>query len=427
MRLTPYRILVVDDSAFMRKIFSDLIVRDANFIVVATASNGLEAIAAVREHKPDAITMDLEMPKMNGLDALQYIMKQAPTPIIMLSGISEENTRETIKALQYGAFDFIRKPMSAVSPDIHQVGELLLDKLRIAVHKRTVQPLRQSLLPSAAERYDTLPPSLLSEPERKTAELPVTKKAHKPLAAVPKSESKPKRESAADPVKEAATAYTSSKTIGEAASSAKQPNVSQGAARSSAPFKHIIAIGTSTGGPRALHEVITALPKTLSAPVLIVQHMPPKFTRSLAQRLDSFSELRVVEAQPNDRVEAGTVYIAPGGYHMILSKDQAGYYISLSNDSPRSGHRPSVDVMFESLMSYPELKLHTVIMTGMGSDGTKGLQKLKEHREVSAIAEAEESCIVYGMPRSAIEAGLASTVLPLSEIASFLTQSVTIE
>lgn len=191
-----------------------------------------------------------------------------------------------------------------------------------------------------------------------------------------------------------------------------------------AAFQHIVAIGTSTGGPRALHAVITALPADFPAPVLIVQHMPPKFTKSLAQRLDSFSELRVVEAEQGERVSAGVVYIAPGGYHMELAKDVNGFSILLTEQPQRNGHRPSVDVLFESMIAYRELERHAVIMTGMGSDGAKGIKLLVESGIKTAIAEAEETCVVYGMPRSAVETGCINKVLPLQHIASGLVQAV---
>ncbi|MBW7459468.1 chemotaxis protein CheB, partial [Paenibacillus sepulcri] len=175
---------------------------------------------------------------------------------------------------------------------------------------------------------------------------------------------------------------------------------------------------------RALHEVISALPGDLPAPVLVVQHMPPKFTRSLAQRLDTFSSVHVREAEQDERVYAGVVYIAPGGYHMKLAKDAGGYFIKLTEEPPQGGHRPSVDVMFESCAAFPELKRHAVIMTGMGSDGMKGMRALNASGGESAIAEAEETCVVYGMPRSAVEAGVAKSIVPLRQIAPALIVAV---
>jgi two-component system, chemotaxis family, protein-glutamate methylesterase/glutaminase len=186
-----------------------------------------------------------------------------------------------------------------------------------------------------------------------------------------------------------------------------------------------VALGTSTGGPRALHEVLTNLPEDFEAPVLIVQHMPPKFTFSLAQRLDSFCAIRVCEAAHDDLVETGTAYIAPGGKQMSITKESSGKYrIKLTEEGPRSGHMPSVDVLFESLIGHRGMKRHAVLMTGMGSDGAKGMKALQEDGAETRIAESEETCVVYGMPRSAVELGAVSHVLPLQQIASVLVREV---
>lgn len=387
--MAPCRILVVDDSAFMRKIISDLIAQDKQFIIAGTAVNGAEALQMIQQLKPDAVTLDLEMPVMNGIEALQAIMKQSPVPVIMLSGISEDHTRETIKALQYGAFDFIRKPsFGANSQHVSEVGELLLEKLRIAVGSKRFMPAR-------------LQP----------AEKPKAVLGHKRMLDYRKPEESGKE-------KKQLAAIVKHELQNQKLEKATQKSVDKH------DFSHLVAIGTSTGGPRALHELISSLPSVFAAPVLVVQHMPPKFTKSLAQRLNNFSSLQVVEAEQGERVYAGKVYIAPGGSHMGLEKDKDGYCIKLSNEPQRNGHRPSVDVLFESLVPLTELQRHAVIMTGMGSDGTLGLKQLAASGAASAVAEAEESCIVYGMPRSAIESGAANIVLPLSQISVYLEQAI---
>ncbi len=189
-------------------------------------------------------------------------------------------------------------------------------------------------------------------------------------------------------------------------------------------FNQIVALGTSTGGPRALQQVISMIPTAFPAPILIVQHMPPKFTKSLALRLDSLSKIRVVEAEDESIVTSGTAYIAPGGWHMTLVKNGTKYQIRLTKEELRSGHRPSVDTMFESLVPYHELERHIVIMTGMGSDGAKGMNILIEAGVTSTIVEAEESCVVYGMPRAALELNQVDYVLPLEEISSKLIELV---
>ncbi|WP_168122235.1 chemotaxis response regulator protein-glutamate methylesterase [Paenibacillus sp. HB172176] len=449
--MTSYRVLVVDDSAFMRQIISDLITKDGQFIIAGTAVNGMEAVNAALKHKPDVITMDLEMPEMNGIEALRLIMQTSPAPVIMLSGISENNTRDTIKALQYGAFDFIRKPsVSGSGDDISQVGIVLLEKLKAAVlasKSKSVQLLEQQSSKQETAAAD----------ERQQAEKdqkPATGRSETRLQPKPASLHIPKREKKAEspqlrpgefklsqPPKQSSRLVDATRSErvqkpinpSESAGKAEQKTAAKASAGSSAPegkkrvggsFKHFVAIGTSTGGPRALNEVICSLPADFPAPVFVVQHMPPKFTRSLAQRLDSFSALHVVEAEQNMEVRAGFVYIAPGGFHLELAKKSGSYFVKLTDSPQRNGHRPSVDVMFESVAEFPELSRHAVVMTGMGSDGAKGLKLLSEGGAVSLIAESEETCIVYGMPRAAFESGYVKTVLPLHAIAKELTEAV---
>lgn len=420
--MTAYRVLVVDDSAFMRKILCDLIAKDPQFDIVATATNGCEAIEAAGHLKPDVITMDLEMPEMNGLEALKRIMRAHPTPVIMLSSLSDDGMRETISALQYGAFDFIRKPSGPLSPDIHQVGEQLLEKLRVAVLTK-----RPANLPRFREQ--PAPAAVVKPAAQPRPQKPAGGSAPKPAASrrktVPEPDAAAGRKEAA-PAPQALPPQAVPQPLGREAVRQEPSSPPKRSKQLSAAgaFTDLVVIGTSTGGPRALHEVITGLPGDFPAPVLIVQHMPPRFTRSLAQRLDSFSSLRVTEAEDGQRVQAGTVYLAPGGYHMVLARDEAGYSIKLSLEPPRGGHRPSVDVLFESCAPYPELTRHSVIMTGMGNDGVKGMKALNDSGGASAIAEAEESCIVFGMPRCAIEAGIAKAVVPLRDIASALVEAV---
>ncbi len=454
--MAPYRILVVDDSAFMRQIICDLIMIDPQFEIAGTATNGAEAIDAAQHLMPDALTLDLEMPVMNGLEALEQIMNQCPVPVIMLSGISDENTRETIKALQLGAFDFIRKPsVGAGAQHISEVGERLREKLSIAVTAKG-RPLLQltSSGTKASEKISTEKMTsaiTLDPPKNILSKHPET--AEKKEASKPNSSSVIKRKTATDAVdqeqkkltQERAAYVRKTKEIAREfprTDPKKAPQLSQIQKKHqnekgenlfdvknkpirSTTFTHLVAIGTSTGGPRALQEVITNLPEDFPAPVLVVQHMPPRFTKSLAQRLDSFSKLRAVEAEEGQKLEAGVVYVAPGGLHMRVKKDAGGYVIALGNETQRNGHRPSVDELFESIVPLTELKRHAVIMTGMGSDGAAGMKKMLESGAVTTIAESEDSCIVYGMPRSAMEIGAAQVSIPLQGIASYLNKAVT--
>lgn len=378
--MAKYKVLVVDDSIFMRKIITDMIQTDDRFEIVDTAKNGLEAIEKTRRLCPDVITLDIEMPEMNGLDALRRIMASHPVPVVMLSSLTEEGAKETIQALELGAVDFVRKPSGSISLDLFKVRTLLLEKLSIAVQTKV------SRLPQPPPQP---PASLLPAP-----------------SAAPR---------AAPPLKTASVAKKLLSSL-----SAKELS----ATGRSSVIDRVVAIGTSTGGPRALQQVITELPEHFPAPVLIVQHMPPNFTRSLAQRLDGLSAIRVVEAAEGDRLLNGVAYVAPGGWHMIVKRDDAGYRLCLTKDAPRNGHRPSVDMLFESLLPYREVQRHIVLMTGMGSDGARGMVALRQAGAAATIAEAEETCVVYGMPRAAVEMNGAAEQIPLHRIASRLVELV---
>lgn len=354
MAITKIRVLVVDDSLFMRKLIARLLEEDPLLEVAGSARNGEEGVLLAKELKPDVITMDVEMPVMNGLDAVERIMKERPTPIVMLSSLTHEGARETIAALQRGAVDFIAKPSGSTSADLYRVKDEMIAKIKSAAltNLSVLRPVRHLRQPAAARETSSR-----------------DREQHKPL---PKS------------------------------------------------FTQIVAIGTSTGGPRALDAVIGALPAGFASPVLVVQHMPPRFTKSLAQRLDGSSALRVVEAEDGDIVRGGTVYVAPGDFHMTVVDKGGDYRIKLNQDPLRNGHRPSADVLFESVAKLHRLKRHFVIMTGMGNDGAKGMMLAKETGASSTIAEAKETCIVYGMPKAAADLGCVDHVEPLDRIAAKL-------
>jgi two-component system, chemotaxis family, protein-glutamate methylesterase/glutaminase len=367
----PYDVLVVDDSIFMRKLISDFISEDPSLRVVGTAKNGKEAVELVKKLRPHAVTMDIEMPVMNGLEALRLIMKECPLPVIMLSSLTQEGASETIKALEWGAFDFVGKPSGSISLDLHKVKRLILEKLQAAVRTKMKRV------------------TIMAEPVEREAPKPAAPHPN-PLLPRPVAPRPP----------------------------APEQSVTN---RKPGPVQQLVAIGTSTGGPRALHQVLAHLPGDLAAPVVIVQHMPPNFTKSLALRLDSVSALKVVEAEEGMVLENGAAYVAPGGFHMAVARNgSGGYRIHLSKDEPRGGHRPSVDALFESLLPLKELKRHIVLMTGMGADGAKGMKALLDAGAVTTIAESEQTCIVYGMPRAAVELKGTTHILPQQEIAGKL-------
>ncbi|CAM4253515.1 chemotaxis protein CheB [Saccharibacillus endophyticus] len=488
--MTPYRVLVVDDSAFMRKIVSDLIERDVSFSVVDTAKNGREAVEKVRKIKPDIVTMDVEMPEMNGLESLKRIMNEYPLPVIMLSGINEEGMRETIMALEAGAFDFIRKPSVSNSQDIEGVGEALLRQLHAAVHdsawrkdkpspivaaqavveapttpeqqheeapeaparrqeERSFEiprPKAESSVPESRPRKDASSGETSAPVQRNVVPASKPKPSVTPPASVPPLSGRPAIAREDKKIAATRTPTPADKSRVEAAASAPKPAAS--APKSQVPERkvperqvappasgtrasggdhidQIVAVGCSTGGPRALKELLENIPASFPAPIVIVQHMPPKFTHSLAQRLNTLSPLEVVEAQHGMALRKGTAYIAPGGQHLIVKRSGSGQYaIELSDAPPQNGHKPSVGAMFDSLLPMNEIRRHAVIMTGMGSDGAKEMKKLYDSGVSTTIAESEETCVVYGMPRSAAELNCVMHLLPLPQIATKLNQVV---
>lgn len=431
-----YKVVVVDDSPFMRKIISDLIERDSSFQVVGTAVNGWEALMKVSELKPDIVTMDVEMPEMNGLEALKAIMKDNPLPVIMLSGINEEGMRETIIALESGAFDFIHKPSASVSNDINQVGELLLEKMNAAMQAKErraawqaqefirSEERRKQVDKKGTERApkENIPKKAAPEPLKSTINKPppvkVNTTQHKVSSPEVKTTRATKRMTVSPKVEKV-------EKVAKLSKDKQKPlviNLNPPAEKSSS-FEHLIAIGCSTGGPRALKELLERIPSEFSAPVVIVQHMPPKFTKSLAQRLNTFSTLEVMEGEHGMVLHRGCAYIAPGGYHMTIVLAPSGNYeISLSLEEPCNGHRPSADTMFDSLFPLTTLNRHVVLLTGMGSDGARAMKRLYDSGVMNTYAESEETCVVYGMPRSAVELQCVSHILPLQEIPNKLVQ-----
>lgn len=365
------KLLVVDDSAFMRKLISDFFTDHAQIEVVGTARNGKDAIKKIQQLKPDVVTMDVEMPEMNGLDALKEIMKQSPVPVIMLSSTTQRGTENTLTAMEYGAVDFVAKPSGTISLDLHKIQDELVRKV---LEASTVQIAK------------------LNKPLSKRGALPKT-----------------------------STTFANNESAATQSRDVKLAPIIDQTRKKVEWNKHtkkIILIGTSTGGPRALQEVITKIPANVDAPILIVQHMPAGFTKSLATRLDQMSEIHVKEAEQGDILQKGTAYIAPGGYHLKIRKVGSTFAVVLdNNEPPRSGHRPSVDVMFEDVSQYSDFDKVAVIMTGMGYDGSKGLVALKQSGNVIAIAESAETCIVYGMPKAAVETQLVDEVADVDEIA----------
>ncbi|MBP0726220.1 chemotaxis response regulator protein-glutamate methylesterase [Bacillus sp. RG28] len=343
--MSKINVLIVDDSAFMRKVISSMISSDDQIEVIATAKNGMEAVEKVKQLKPDVVTLDIEMPKLNGLEALKIIMKESPVPVVMLSSLTKEGASSTILAMENGAVDFVQKPSGSISLDIDLVQDELIKKVKMAVNVNVKNLVN-----------------------------------HQPIKQFSSFENN------------------------------RKENLHERASQ-------IVCLGTSTGGPKALQEVLSKLPERFKKPIFIVQHMPSGFTNSLANRLDKLSNIHVKEAEHGEKVEQSTAYIAPGGYHMVVNQRNNELFIELNKEPQISGHRPSVDVLFESVSNLTGYHVISVILTGMGSDGSKGLIKIKEKLSSIAIAESEETSVVFGMPKAAIATKLVDEIVTIQNIA----------
>ncbi|TME43860.1 MAG: chemotaxis response regulator protein-glutamate methylesterase [Chloroflexi bacterium] len=340
------RVLVVDDSAFMRRVIADAIASQPDMEVAGVAHNGLDALLKVEQLQPDVVTLDVEMPDMDGLTALRHLMARYPRPVVMLSSQTQHGAITTLRALSIGAVDFVAKPSGAISLDFSRVREELLQKIRGAALARVRAQVAST---------------------RRTPE----------ATRVPR---------------------------------AKYPGA----------FEHLVVIGCSTGGPRALAALVPELPAEAPTAYLIVQHMPAGFTRSLAERLDASGPIAVREAVAGDRLEGGTALVAPGDYHLRLSPSGA---VELDQAARVHGVRPSVDVALESVSERFGSKTVAVILTGMGQDGAAGAAVVRQAGGY-VLAEDESTCVVWGMPRAVVERGLAHRVAPLDGIAEAIASIV---
>lgn len=339
----------------MRKVLTDLLQSDPQIEVVGTGRDGQDGVAKTLELQPDVVTLDIEMPRLDGFGALREIMAKRPTPVVMVSSHTSEGAEATIRALALGAVDFVAKPSGSISLDMHVTRDDLVARVKGAA--------------GATPRY------------RRWVTEPAPIQA--PVSVPVRPATRPVLESYALP-------------------------------------RRLVLIGCSTGGPGALHQLIPKLPADLPAAVLVVQHMPPGFTKSLAQRLDELSPIRVKEAEAGERVQNGLVLVAPGGYHMLVDPDGR---VRLSQDPPVHGVRPAVDKTFEATVPIWKDRMVGVILTGMGYDGGKGMVSLKK-ASGKTIAEDASTCVVYGMPKVAAELGAADQVLPIHEIGGAISRLV---
>jgi two-component system chemotaxis response regulator CheB len=344
VNLKRVRVLVVDDSALMRKLIPQMLEADPSIEVVGTAMDGNFCLKKIEELQPHVVTLDLQMPGMNGIDTLKEIMRRRPLPVIVVSSHSTEGASITFKALGLGAFDFVTKPQDA-SVHMAETARELIAKIKAAADCRVVRPGTLRGAPPRTEKSTS--------------------------------------------------------------------------ARSGPPPTRIVAIGISTGGPQALEFLLAQLPPDFPGTILVVQHMPEGFTEMFARRLDELCALRVKEAQSGDVLQAGRVVVCPGSRHMTIKRLPMGNVVVLNDDPPVNGHRPSVDVLFRSVAEQFGKQSVAVLMTGMGDDGAEGLGAVKKAGGMT-IAQSEESCVVYGMPKAAIERGYATRVVALDVLSSTL-------
>lgn len=338
------RVLVIDDSALMRKLIPQILERDHDIEVVGTAMDGAFGLKKIEELKPHVVTLDLEMPRMDGMETLRQIMRKYRVPVIVVSAHSTDGASATFKALALGAFDFVAKPADAASARMDKIADDLIDKIK------------------GAARADFVPRPRIPEPARP---------ASKPV-------NRPKKE----------------------------------------PTK-IIAVGISTGGPNALEFVLSELPGNFPGSIVVVQHMPEGFTDMFARRLNECCAIDVKEAQSGDLLIAGRALICPGNRHIKVRRMPMGNIVVLSDEERVNGHRPSVDILFRSVAAEFGSRAVGVLMTGMGDDGASGLGMLR-HAGALTIAQSEESCVVFGMPKAAIERGYADRVISLEHMGKAL-------
>ncbi|MHC8399881.1 protein-glutamate methylesterase/protein-glutamine glutaminase [Pseudomonas sp. MDT1-17] len=369
------KVLVVDDSGFFRRRVSEILSADPNIQVVGTATNGKEAIDQALALKPDVITMDYEMPMMDGITAVRHIMQRCPTPVLMFSSLTHEGARVTLDALDAGAVDFLPKNFEDISRNPEKVKQLLCEKIlsisrsnrRASTYSAPAPVAAPAPTPSSVSSYGSSAPA-------RPAPAPIPARTHAPASSSPA----PKRK-----------AYK------------------------------LVAIGTSTGGPVALQRVLTQLPANFPAPIVLIQHMPAAFTKAFAERLDKLCRISVKEAEDGDILRPGLALLAPGGKQMMI--DGRGAVKILPGDE-RLNYKPCVDITFGSAAKSYGDKVLAVVLTGMGADGREGARLLKQGGS-SIWAQDEASCVIYGMPMAIVKAELADAVYGLDDIGKHLVEA----
>lgn len=411
------KILVIDDSALMRRVISDIINSGNEYEVAAIAKDGVEGFDLIVSNPNlySAVILDINMPKMNGLELLKALQKnRIDQTVIVVSTVAKDGAKETIQALEYGAFDFVTKPENYLETKSETFKEKIHQMLDVATSTRASIERTSAASRSTVARQTLVHPRMNESVSRMSERLssirgtqstkPHSETHHSDLKSTAINELRKKNEEAhVQAQKVDGQRFTGIKT-----------------------GKHkLVAIASSTGGPKSLQQVIPMLPKNLDAAVVLVQHMPAGFTASLAQRLNEMSEITVKEAADGDVIEKGVAYIAPGGKHLRIVKSGSQNKIQLSDEPAVDGLRPCANLMYESLERVDYDELTCVVLTGMGSDGTAGIKGLSaRHKRMHVISQDEATCIVYGMPKALAQTGLVDEVLPLNQIAEAITKNV---
>ncbi len=382
------KVLIVDDSAVVRQTLASLLSTDPQIEVIGVASDPYFAANKIREIIPDVITLDIEMPRMDGLTFLRKIMTQHPMPVIIISSLTQKGTETAMKALELGAVDLITKPNVSTKEFLEESRIRIIDAVKAASKAKL-------------KRLSPLPQNNQSSPQ--------------PTSAQPvKTIEKPKVEYTSAPPKRV---FTPGMEVQPKLSADAMLPYTKGLSMIKTT-EQVIVVGASTGGTEALREFLVAMPPDCPG-IAIVQHMPEHFTRSFAERLNDLCQITVKEAENNDTIIRGRALIAPGNYHMMLKRSGARYYVEVTTGPLINRHRPSVDILFRSAAMYAGPNALGILMTGMGDDGARGLLELKEAGAVT-IAQDEKSCVVFGMPKEAIKLGAATHVLPLNQMAQFV-------
>lgn len=375
-----YKVLVVDDSSFFRRRVGDIIESDPNLTVIDFAVNGQEAVDKAKLLKPDVITMDIEMPVLNGIDAVKQIMAKSPTSILMFSSLTHEGAKTTLEALDAGALDFLPKKFNEIAKNNSDAGRILRQRVLDIAQKKSTGSRRTASVSQAAASSTIRAKATTSSTQKVT-----------PIAA--------------------------------------KPIVNQALAKGiNNVGKHkkykLLAIGTSTGGPVALQKVLTALPANFPLPIIMIQHMPAAFTLAFANRLNSLCQINVKEAENGDVLKPGHAYLAPGGKQMVVEGSSSNAKLKIfEDDSPRIAFKPSVDVSFGSAAKVYAGDVLGVILTGMGSDGREGARLLKS-KGSTIWSQDEASCVVYGMPQAVAVAGISELSLSILDVPKAILKAI---